>query len=1078
MTFNLALMKDEIIYRYSLYVGSFPVDEQNNVCRAQKVQRELESLRIVYMAHALRRISYATCDATHKQVAFLAREPSGSASMQYCHVFITQSPSGAEELNRLIGNAFRFAYVRQRLIKLHQSGERAFSTAVHIPQLSDCHPIWLPKPEENSNSLSLFTTLKIPPPPDFPPPVSIESETTTDKRTDLSSGIHHTSSTCNDAFTNANITTSTLRHDSFESYAVNMYKKDTVRRESLLLGVENSTASHFLSDSDPSQLSVHSDSVLVGDQEGINNNDDQANKNTSELEKKLHRISTPQAIDLAFLRRHFLRRSEGKGSENSKNVRGGSARQPRLRQGSTLSNLLSSARHSSFFPSSSSYVIDNTNIPPKTSKSQETSNVSDILSSPTPARRPPIFVDLRTFAGGSPVVALKERLDAQAIADAKASAFAEAAAVLAAAKQVSSRSSSAMQPVENSTSKEDEQLAIPTTCHFANRTSKSSSVEISDLSPPIPPVRMHSLRRNHEQYNSKIFSPHLPLSSPVPEGLSNELDKNEDREIVESIEAVMKAASYDSNSPKESKSSKHQDLSYRDSILVIDSPNIPIHPNNFKHQHVDNLRVTQLNVYKQAQKNTSSQFDHKTYCSCENSYLGNVVSQSQAKYPFEQLLELNRNEIQQVNPHSFSSIMDFTGSSLHAPLHILADPAVQDAHRKQMFSSTASNNVHVTPVPGSVMSTSSLSTETPTPTATPTPTPEQTAQSQGFNNNGDDDDNVLNQAPWYQALLPREIAFELLAREEVGSFLVRNSATHPGCCALSVRVPNKDNPLGITHYLIQKTNQGVRLKGLDKEWPSLQALVTHLTVIPEMLPCPLKLSQYTANPIFTQFDLQLTNGPSNEITGQQRNYNIRSSRTEVGENNRVTNSDLSSQHSQRTLHSVVDLPCRPVLPSCATISHISPSNSPDQYLSSHNVIGQDPFVLGSHQVSKLSHLEPGVSNWLINETNEDSNHLLTNESTESSKQTSVKLDYIRWKQNSIDLASISQPEYVDGQHLTSKDNSNTNRKLSYTSYDLSKNNSCLMLDYAEEDEDYQRLSDFSSILADLNLANERPLTSC
>lgn len=265
---------------------------------------------------------------------------------------------------------------------------------------------------------------------------------------------------------------------------------------------------------------------------------------------------------------------------------------------------------------------------------------------------------------------------------------------------------------------------------------------------------------------------------------------------------------------------------------------------------------------------------------------------------------------------------------------------------------------------------------------------------------------------------------------------------------------------------------------MDKEWPSLQALVTHLTVIPEMLPCPLKLSQYTANPIFTQFDLQLTNDPSKEITGQQRNYNIRLSRTEVGDNNRITNSNLSSHHSQHILHSAVDLSCRPIPPSCATISHISPSNSPNQYLSSHNVVGQDPFVLGSYHVSKSSQLEPGVSNWLINETNDDSNQLPTNEPTKSSTQTSVKLDYIRWKQNSIDLTNISQPEYIDGQHLTSKDSSNTNRKLSYTSYDLSENNTCVTLDYAEEDEDYQRLSDFSSILADLNLANERPLTSC
>ncbi|CAH8459652.1 unnamed protein product [Schistosoma guineensis] len=1048
------------------------------------------------MAHALRRISYATCDAVHKQVAFLAREPSGFGNLQYCHVFVMESPCDAEELNRLIGNAFKFAYVRQRLIKLHQAGKHDFSTPVNIPQLSDCHPVWLPQTEQNPNSLSLLSTLKLPPPPEFPPPVSIENGTTAERQTNLSSpGIHYTNtdvtSTCDDPVASTSTIMSTFCHDSLESSTVNMYKKGIIKHESLPVTVENPTTSSSSSDNDPNQLSVHSDSVLVRDK-GLNNNS-QSNKDASELEKKLHRISTPQAIDLAFLRRHFLRRSEGKGSENPKNVCGGSARQPRLRQGSTLSNLLSSARHSSFFPSSSSCVIDSTNILPKTSQSQETPDVSDILNTPNPTRRPPIFVDLRTFAGGSPVVALKERLDAQAIADAKASAFAEAAAVLAAAKQVSSRSLAPLQPATNNTSKNVEQLTKPTMCPITSRTpnspssGNSSSVETSDLSPPIPPVRMHSLRRSHEQYNSKNFSPHLSTSSPVPEDLFNELDKDEDREIVESIEAVMKAASYDSNSPKETKP-KHQNTecnpsnitSYRNTTLLVDVPDVPCHSKDFKQQYIDGSRISQPSVYKQTQNSTrSSEFHGNIHVSSGNSHLrGNMGSQPQPQYPFEQLIELNRNDTQQEKPHSYTPDMNFVSSSLHDPLQVLADTTFQDTHRKQIFPSTVSNNVRVMPTPGSIMSTSSLSTETPTPTATPTPTPEQTSQFQGCNKNAGDSDNSLNQAPWFQAMLPREIAFELLAKEEVGSFLVRNSATHPGCCALSVRVPNKDNPIGITHYLIQKTNRGVRLKGLDKEWPSLQALVTHLTVIPEMLPCPLKLPQYTANPIFTQFDLQLTNGPADEIPKQHRNYNIKSSQTEGGENNRVTNSDLSSHHPQRTLHSVADLPCRPVLPSCATISHFSPANPFDQNLSSHNMIAKDPPVLGSYQVSNLSQCKSQMPNWLMNQLNNDDNHSSTKNSADSSNQISLKTDCIHWKQNSVDLACISQSEYIDEQRFMNETNNRNNRKLSYTTNDLSKNNACLLLDYAEEDEDYQRLSDFSSILADLNLVHERPLTSC
>ncbi|XP_012945933.1 tensin-4, partial [Aplysia californica] len=74
-----------------------------------------------------------------------------------------------------------------------------------------------------------------------------------------------------------------------------------------------------------------------------------------------------------------------------------------------------------------------------------------------------------------------------------------------------------------------------------------------------------------------------------------------------------------------------------------------------------------------------------------------------------------------------------------------------------------------------------------------------------------------------------------------GSFLVRDSSTHPGCYVLSVRVPKYENPAEVSHYLILRTHRGVKLKGLDKEWSTLPALVTHHTVMREMLPCTLRL---------------------------------------------------------------------------------------------------------------------------------------------------------------------------------------------------------------------------------------------
>ncbi|KAG8299075.1 SH2 domain containing 5 [Homalodisca vitripennis] len=53
------------------------------------------TLPSVYMAHALRRISYATCDPTHCQFSFLAREPKGHFSLQYCHSFVTKTAEQA-----------------------------------------------------------------------------------------------------------------------------------------------------------------------------------------------------------------------------------------------------------------------------------------------------------------------------------------------------------------------------------------------------------------------------------------------------------------------------------------------------------------------------------------------------------------------------------------------------------------------------------------------------------------------------------------------------------------------------------------------------------------------------------------------------------------------------------------------------------------------------------------------------------------------------------------------------------------------------------------------------------------------
>ena len=53
------------------------------------------------MAHALKRISYATCDPEFCQFSFLAREPKGQTCMQYCHAFITKTPDEVRFINNI-----------------------------------------------------------------------------------------------------------------------------------------------------------------------------------------------------------------------------------------------------------------------------------------------------------------------------------------------------------------------------------------------------------------------------------------------------------------------------------------------------------------------------------------------------------------------------------------------------------------------------------------------------------------------------------------------------------------------------------------------------------------------------------------------------------------------------------------------------------------------------------------------------------------------------------------------------------------------------------------------------------------
>ncbi|UJR21499.1 hypothetical protein I4U23_024583 [Adineta vaga] len=100
---------------------------------------------------------------------------------------------------------------------------------------------------------------------------------------------------------------------------------------------------------------------------------------------------------------------------------------------------------------------------------------------------------------------------------------------------------------------------------------------------------------------------------------------------------------------------------------------------------------------------------------------------------------------------------------------------------------------------------------------------------------------------WYKPYLEREAVCEALQQADYGTFILRNSTTHADCYALSIKVPKFTHESNIVHYLIEKTitdqTPTYRIKGTIKQFPTLLSLITHHSVMPEILPITLNLNE-------------------------------------------------------------------------------------------------------------------------------------------------------------------------------------------------------------------------------------------
>ncbi|CAF2900879.1 unnamed protein product [Rotaria sp. Silwood2] len=108
-------------------------------------------------------------------------------------------------------------------------------------------------------------------------------------------------------------------------------------------------------------------------------------------------------------------------------------------------------------------------------------------------------------------------------------------------------------------------------------------------------------------------------------------------------------------------------------------------------------------------------------------------------------------------------------------------------------------------------------------------------------------DDLTCVSRWYKPNLERDAVCQALQSADYGAFILRNSTTHPDCYALSVKVPKFTHESNIAHYLIERIVHNdtfsYRIKGTIKQFPTLLSLLTHHSVMPEILPITLNLNE-------------------------------------------------------------------------------------------------------------------------------------------------------------------------------------------------------------------------------------------
>lgn len=687
------------------YIGSFSVSGENQSSRAEFVQQQLENMHnvekskkillvislsgvkvcssngeSVYMAHALKRISYAACDPDFCQFAFLAREPKGHINIQFCHAFVTQTPEEAEELNTIIGNAFKMAYAQQKV------RQPTFNELIE-QQLVEQKAKYAEYQDQVQKTLQQKLT-------EIATPTALQRmemrrQSSSDELSSINSPVAEREFVVGNKKVWAKQAAEKVQHRS----PVREMGQGPLRSESPTFSSSRSSASR---ERISSRLSDPSFSVK--------------------------RNSTPTSVN-----------SPSKTSVSSSSPKRNSS--PHL---SSLQNFQVVTIRESLENNLNNSNVNNSN----------------------------------RFKG-SPVTALKDEIDRR---------------------------------------------------YFNNG---GLGTLDSGLGSGIDDVDSFPRPLKHKYENEEILqsAPHKMVNRPLP--------------------AIPTAS--ENLIPDHRASPRLRNWS------SLDDDVIPHHTRS-------TLQVRQRDSPKRRPQRPQSEVfldHHKMYGASTASpdqpgvYIYGFKSQTDGQISQNINFSPPKSQVPNISPTHLQSMQQ---AKQHADMrlrHNLSPKGTGYDNMQNLKNGKASPTISFQNGSPSQSSGTSVSDS---PESSPAKSKTSGLESLMGLDRSHIEDETLRHSSWYQAGIPRDVALEILQQEDIGSFIVRDSSTHPGCYALSVRVPKFENPTGISHYLILKTQRGVKLKGLDKEWSSLLSLVTHHTVMPEMLPCTLRLPRDTNNPTFKASD--------------------------------------------------------------------------------------------------------------------------------------------------------------------------------------------------------------------------------